>query len=123
MSLAKQLRARNKKPAKKIDVKAWADEDGIPFSFYTYNVTCNDLKFLESRHPKFLENTTISSMVDLILLKAVDESGEKIFGTAEDRIELMGEEITVISDIAEKMFSTIDSVDTAKKKLRNAQEL
>jgi len=116
MSLAKELRARNKKPAKKIEVSAWSDADGNPFVFHTYNVTCNDLKHLEAKHPKFLENTTISAMVDLILLKAVDESGEKIFTSAEDRIELMGEEITVISDIAEKMFSTIDSVDTAKKK-------
>lgn len=116
MSLAKQLRARNKKPAKKIEVTAWADEDGKAFTFYTYSVTCNDLKYLEARHPKFLENTTISSMVDLILLKAVDDSGEKIFSSSEDRIELMGEEITVISDIAEKMFSTIESVETAKKK-------
>ena len=116
MSLAKELRKRNSKPAKKISVQAWADEDGQPFEFYTYNVTCYDLKQLEAKHPKFLENTTISSMVDLILLKAVDESGEKLFTSKEDRMELMGEEITVISEIAEQMFNTIDSVETAKKK-------
>ena len=116
MSLAKELRKRNKKPAKQIDVVAWADDDGQPFTFYTYNVTCYDLKQLEQKHPKFLENTSISAMVDLIILKAVDESGEKLFTSKEDRMELMGEEITVISEIAEQMFSTIDSVDTAKKK-------
>ena len=116
MSLAKELRKRNSKPAKKISVQAWADEDGQPFEFYTYNVTCYDLKQLEAKHPKFLENTTISAMVDLILLKAVDESGEKLFTSGEDRMELMGEEITVISEIANQMFATIDSVETAKKK-------
>lgn len=115
MSLAKELRKRRQVNARKIEVNEWADSDGQPFIFYCRPITCNDLKVLEAKHKNFMENTTVSAMVDLILLKATDESGEKIFASAEDRVELMGEEITVISNIAEQMFSTIESVEQAEK--------
>lgn len=115
MSLAKELRKRRQVNARKIEVSAWSDQDGQPFTFYCRPITCNDLKVLEAKHKNFMENTTVSAMVDLILLKATDESGEKIFASAEDRVELMGEEITVISNIAEQMFSTIESVEQAEK--------
>jgi hypothetical protein len=49
-------------------------------------------------------------MVDLILMKATDESGDKLFASA-DRIDLMGEETNVISDIANQMFAEIESVE------------
>lgn len=115
MGLAKDLRKRRKVTARKISVAAWADEDGNPFEMYCYPITCHDLKVLESKHPKFLENTTVSAMVDLIILKASDESGEKLFNSSEDRVDLMGEEISVISDVASQMFAEIVSVEEAEK--------
>jgi hypothetical protein len=62
-----------------------------------------------------MENTTIAAMVDLILMKAEDEGGEKLFTSVEDRIDLMGEETAVVSSIAEQMFSEIQSVEDAEK--------
>ena len=115
MSLAKALRKRRQVNARQISVAQWADDDGQPFVFYCYPITCNDLKVLEAKHKDFLNNTTVSAMVDLIVLKATDEAGTKLFTSAEDRVELMGEEITIISDIAEQMFSTIESVEQAEK--------
>ena len=115
MSLAKQLRKRRQIDARVINVHEWADDEGQPFTFYCYPITCNDLKVLEAKHKNFLENTTVSAMVDLIILKAQSESGEKLFNAGEDRVELMGEEITIISNIAEQMFATIVSVEDAEK--------
>ena len=54
-------------------------------------------------------------MVDLILMKATDEGGEKLFKHAEDRIDLMGEETAVISEIANQMFAEIESVENQIK--------
>ena len=62
-----------------------------------------------------MENTTISAMIDLIVMKASDESGERLFTAAEDRMDLMGEETSVISGIAEQMFAEIESVEDQEK--------
>ena len=60
-------------------------------------------------------------MVDLIVMKAESQDGEKLFTAADDRIELMGEETTVISEIANYMFGTIDSCGGHSKKLKTDQ--
>ena len=82
---------------------------------YCRPITCYDLDQLQKKHPDFLQNTTIGAMVDLICMKAEDEGGSKLFTSAEDRIDLMGEETNVISEIANQMFSQIDSVEVAAK--------
>ncbi len=50
-------------------------------------------------------------MVDLICMKAEDEGGNKLFSSAEDRMDLMGEETNIISDIANQMFAEIESIE------------
>jgi hypothetical protein len=66
---------------------------------------------LQKKHPNFLNNTTIGAMVDLICMKAEDEGGNKLFSSAEDRMDLMGEETNIISDIANQMFAEIESIE------------
>jgi len=109
MGLAKELRARRKVETREVNVPAWSDDDG-PFKLYCRPITCYDLDQLQKKHPNFLSNTTIGAMVDLILMKALDESGDKMFAPS-DRIDLMGEETNVISDIANQMFAEIESVE------------
>ena len=53
-------------------------------------------------------------MVDLICMKAQDEGGNKLFASAEDRLDLMGEETSIISEIANQMFAEIESVEAAE---------
>jgi len=115
MGLAKELRNRRKVTARKIEVQAWADPDGQPFAMYCFPITCYDVNELQKKHPKFMENTTMASMIDLIVMKASDESGGKLFTSAEDRIDLMGEETGVISSIAEQMFAEIESLEEQEK--------
>lgn len=114
MGLAKELRSRRKVEAREVVVPAWGDESGA-FKLYSRTITCYDLDQLQKKHPDFLTNTTIGAMVDLIVMKAEDEGGSKLFASAEDKIDLMGEETTVISDIANQMFSDIESVEDAEK--------
>jgi len=113
MGLAKELRSRRKVEAREVVVPAWGDESG-PFKLYCRSITCYDLDQLQKKHPNFLQNTTIGAMVDLICMKAEDESGSKLFSAAEDRIDLMGEETNVISEIANQMFADIESVEDAE---------
>jgi hypothetical protein len=108
MGLAKELRNRRKLQAREVLVPEWGDESGA-FKLYCRSITCYDLDQLQKKHPNFLNNTTIGAMVDLICMKAEDESGTKLFGSAEDRIDLMGEETNVISEIANQMFAEIET--------------
>lgn len=115
MGLAKELRARRKLNARKIEVEAWADPDGRPFAMYCFPLTCYDVNELQKRHPKFMENTTMAAMIDLIIMKASDENGDKLFTSAEDRMDLLGEETNVISAIAEQMFAEIQTIEDHEK--------
>jgi hypothetical protein len=110
MGLAKELRNRRKVKAREVLVPEWGDESGA-FKLYCRSITCYDLDQLQKKHPNFLQNTTIGAMVDLICMKAEDEGGSKLFASAEDRIDLMGEETSVISEIANQMFAEIETVE------------
>lgn len=114
MGLAKELRDRRKLEARTVLVPEWGDDSGA-FKLFSRSITCYDLDKLQKKHPNFLTNTTIGAMVDLICMKAEDESGNKLFASAEDRIDLMGEETAVISEIANQMFAEIESVEDAAK--------
>jgi hypothetical protein len=115
MGLAKELRSRRNLSAREIEVEAWADSDGQPFALYCYPLTCFDMNEMQKKHPKFMEGMTLGAMVDLIVLKACDKSGERIFTSAEDKHDLMGEESAVISDIAARMFASVQSVEEHEK--------
>jgi hypothetical protein len=114
MGLAKELRSRRKVDAKEVTVPAWGDDSGA-FKMYCRPITCYDLDVLQKKHPNFLNNTTIGAMVDLICMKATDEAGEKLFASSEDRMDLMGEETNIISEIANQMFADMDSVEAHEK--------
>lgn len=115
MGLAKELRNRRSVKAREVVVSAWADEAGEAFKMFCRPITCYDINELQKKHPAIMESPTIGAMVDLIVLKSEDEAGDKLFTSAEDRIDLMGEQTDVISDIANQMFASIESVEVAEK--------
>lgn len=114
MGMAKQLRERRELKTREVIVSEWGDESG-DFKLYCKPITCFDLNQLQKRHPDFLTNTTISAMVDLIIMKALDDTGARLFNGIEDRVELMQEETSVISDIANQMFADIESEENLAK--------
>jgi hypothetical protein len=114
MGLAKELRKRREVKVREVVVPEWGDDSGA-FKLYSRPITCYDLNVLQKKHPNFLTNTTIAAMVDLIIMKAEDEAGDKLFTAADDKIELMGEQTDVISEIANQMFAEIESEEDLAK--------
>jgi hypothetical protein len=114
MGMAKQLRERREVKTREVVVPEWGDETG-DFKLYCKPITCFDLNQLQKKHPDFLTNTTISAMVDLIIMKALDDNGVKLFNGIEDRVELMAEETAVVSEIANQMFAEIESQEDLAK--------
>ena len=114
MGMAKQLRERREVKTRAVVVPEWGDETG-DFKLYCKPITCFDLNQLQKKHPDFLTNTTISAMVDLIIMKALDDNGVKLFNGIEDRVELMAEETAVVSEIANQMFAEIETQEDLAK--------
>lgn len=114
MGLAKDLREKRKLQTREVSVPEWGDESGA-FKLYCRPITCLDLSTLQKKHPDFLNNTSISAMVDLIVMKALDDEGKRLFNGMEDRMDLMQEETVVISSIAEQMFAEVASQDDLAK--------
>lgn len=110
MSLGKRIAEKRQANRKSFEVNEWG-EDGVALIVYTGMLTCGDVDKLQRKHPGFMNNPTVAAMVDLIIMKAEDKNGEKLF-TLEDKPFLMRESVTLVSRIAGEMFSTIESVES-----------
>lgn len=109
MSLGKRLAAKRQLKRTRIEVAEWGDD--APLEIFSSFLNCGDVEKLQRKHPNFITNTTIAAMVDLIILKAEDKDGEKLF-TLEDKPFLMREPVSLISNIAGQMFATVESVES-----------
>jgi len=113
MGLGEQIAARRALQRKQIEVVEWG-EDGNALIIYCGPITAGDIDKLQRKHKDFLSNMTITGMIDLIIAKAEDADGKRLF-TLEDKMYLMKESVTLISDIAGKMFGDVDTVEDAEK--------
>ena len=113
MGLGEQIAARRALQRKQIEIVEWG-EDGNALIIYCGPITAGDIDKLQRKHKDFLNNMTITGMIDLIIAKAEDADGKRLF-TLEDKMYLMKESVTLISDIAGKMFGDVDTVEDAEK--------
>jgi hypothetical protein len=111
MSIAKRIAERTSNK-RHIDVAEWGDE-GKPEKVYYGPLLAGELNRIQRKHPNFLNSTSFDAMVDLIILKAENGQGEKLF-TLEDKAVLMREEVSVISNVA-AAFMSGDSVEDQEK--------
>jgi hypothetical protein len=111
MSIAKRIAERTSSK-RHIDVAEWGDE-GKPEKVYYGPLLAGELNRIQRKHPNFLNSTSFDAMVDLIILKAENGQGEKLF-TLEDKAVLMREEVSVISNVA-AAFMSGDSVEEQEK--------
>ena len=111
MSIAKRISERTSNK-RHIDVAEWGDE-GKPEKVYYGPLLAGELNRIQRKHPKFLSDTSFDAMIDLIILKAENGQGEKLF-TLEDKPVLMREEVSVISTVAAALMSG-DSVEEQEK--------
>ena len=111
MSIAKRIAERTSNK-RHIDVPEWGDE-GKPEKVYYGPLLAGELNRIQRKHPKFLSDTSFDAMIDLIILKAENGQGEKLF-TLEDKAVLMREEVSVVSTVAAACMSG-DSVEEQEK--------
>lgn len=113
MSLGKMIAEKRNQQRRVIEVAEWGEDDS-PLLIYASAITAGDLKNIQRKHKNFLNDMTIDGMVDLIIMKAQDADGKKLF-TLEDKIYLMGEQLSVIIDIAGRIIGDVDTVEDAEK--------
>jgi hypothetical protein len=113
MGLGEQIAARRALQRKQIEVVEWGEDDNA-LIIYCSPITAGDIDKLQRKHKDFLNNMTITGMIDLIIAKAEDGDGKRLF-TLEDKMYLMKESVTLISDIAGKMFGDVDTIEDAEK--------
>ena len=100
--IADRIRERTSR-MKTIEVAEWGD-DGVPEKVYFGPLLTRELHNIQRKHPKFTTSAEFEGMVDLIIMKALNADGEKLF-TLGDKPDLMREEVRVISEVAGAMLS------------------
>jgi hypothetical protein len=111
MSIAERIKARTS-VKRHIDVAEWGEE-GKPERVHFGPLLAGELNRIQRKHPTFLQSASFEAMVDLIVLKAENGQGEKLF-TLEDKPVLMREEVSVISTVAAEMMSAPSVEDHEK---------
>lgn len=96
---------------KMIEVEEWPDECGQPTVIYSKPITLGELR----RWYKGINGDDISVLVDVIIAKAENEDGERLF-TLEDKQPLLRiAEFSVVSRIAGEMMDHSDDLDEIEK--------
>lgn len=113
MSLAKRIADRQRAARKTIEVAEWGEDDTSPLIIHCGPMLAMEMEKIQRKHPNFFQAATIAGMVDLIILKAEDKDGEKVF-SLEDKPVLMREEFGVIARIAGEMISATSVEDHEK---------
>lgn len=103
MSIAQRIAARTSQK-RHIEVPQWG-EPGSPEKVYFGPLLAGELNRIQRKHPSFLQSASFEAMVDLIILKAENGQGEKLF-TLEDKPILMREEVSIISSVAADLMSS-----------------
>lgn len=114
MTLAKRIAAKRAEQQRdSFDVEEWGEADD-PLRLYFNHVSARDIEKVQRKYPSFLTETSMSSMVEMIILKSEDENGEKLF-TLEDKATLLGEPINTIA----KVFGAVFNAETPEDHEKN----
>lgn len=112
MSLSKRIAERTSGFRANIEVAEWG-EDNTPLIVYYGPMLAGEMDRIQRKHPNFLNDISFAGMVDIIILKAEDREGNKLF-TLEDKPILMREEMNVISKVASAIV-TVKTVGDHEK--------
>ena len=94
-----------------IEVPEWKDDDGKPTVIYWNPITLAEKKRLFQKSDNLND---VGILADIILMKAIDKDGKKLF-TLEDKIALMHKvDSDVLAKVATQIIQTI-TPDEVKK--------
>jgi len=108
MSVVDKIKARLGSQPSSYYIEEW-DE-----TIYARPLTCGEMTEIQRRHPDFPSKMTGDSMVDLIIRKAMDKQGNKLF-SLEDKPILLKETTAIISTVVAKILSSQVTVEEAEK--------
>jgi len=113
MSIGSRIAERQTKQRRVIEVPEWGEDDQ-PLLIYVTDITGGDIDKIQRKHKDFLNNMTIAAMVELIILKAEDGDGKRMF-TLEDKFTLLGEPVNLIADVSTRIFGNIEGIEEQEK--------
>ena len=94
-----------------IEVPEWKDEDGKPTVIYWNPITLSEKNKLFKKSDNLND---VSILADIVVMKAIDKDGNKIF-TLEDKLSLMHKvDSDVLSRIATEMVKAINPEEVKK---------
>ena len=94
-----------------IEVPEWKDEDGKPTVIYWNPITLSEKNKLFRKSDNLND---VSILADIVVMKAIDKDGNKIF-TLEDKLSLMHKvDSDVLSRIATEMVKAINPEEVKK---------
>jgi hypothetical protein len=94
-----------------IEVPEWKDEDNKPTVIYWNPITLSEKNKLFKKSDNMSD---VSILADIVLMKALDKNGNKVF-TLEDKIPLMHKvDSDVLSKIATAMVQAINPEEVKK---------
>ena len=112
-AFGERISANTSKTTKRVEVEEWGDGNE-PMVLFATPLNCSEFNRLQKKHPDFLTSMTIEGLVDLIILKALDEDGEKAFDVGDKPI-LMRQPVNVVSNVAGELMGEMPGVEDAKK--------
>jgi hypothetical protein len=113
MTLAKRIAAKRAEQQRGfLDVEEWGEAD-TPLRLYFAQVSARDIEKVQRKYSNFLTQPSMSSMVEMIILKAEGDDGEKLF-TLEDKATLLGESVGVIAKVFNAVFNAESAEDHEK---------
>jgi len=95
---------------KKIEVSEWGEE-GKPLTIYSQPMTLAETRNLF----KGAKNDDLGVMVDVIVLKAKDADGNKIFKLDDKQVLLNNADPTVIAKVSREILSGVSFEEAEKK--------
>lgn len=94
-----------------IEVPEWKDEDGKPTIIYWNPITLSEKNKLFKKSDNMSD---VSILADIVLMKALDKNGNKVF-TLEDKLALMHKvDSDVLSKVATAMVQAINPEEVKK---------
>ena len=94
-----------------IEVPEWKDDDGKPTVIYWNPITLAEKNRLLKKSDSLND---VSLLADILIMKALDKDGKKMF-SLEDKIPLMHKtEADVLATIANKMVAAISPLEVKK---------
>lgn len=112
MGLGAKIAARRQHNRVCVMVPEWGEDK--PLEIFAGPLTCFDLDRIQKKHKDFLNSQSIEGMVDLIILKAEDKDGERLF-SLEDKPHLMREPISVVARVSSELLGSVNSIEDHAK--------